>query len=252
MTIHPIRGLVAGLLALMVTIATGSADDRIGVRAGPWTFVLPAGYEPRIDLDTPAYRKEIDGLFHTAVMEVVTVREMRWDDDTLPADPARPGVAVREALKEAAEAQMRDLRRRSQEPDGRIAGITVEPADAAVLPGQNICAGNRWTIIDTGVEPHVGTAFTLRGYDILCFDYSVAERTVGMIGLRFSERYCDALGHRPIRDFEAHAAEIFGTLRYRVEPQQMVGPGTRMLVDPGALAALFSGMGLSGNACPAS
>ena len=240
-----LQRVFSGALAVVLTplIAVGPAwsESAVGVQAGPWKLKLPAGYELRSDISIPAYRAELGGSYHTAVMEIAVVKELVWNKDAPFKDPDHPEAEIRDILWSAVRQHIRKMEDELA-ASPRLEELSVEPANADLLPDHLICAARRWAVIDKSVKAFEGTRFVLRGFNVLCFDYVLRENRAGLIGLRFSERFCQQIGHEPLDDIDGYLARILEALtyldtRHEVAEWQEIGSINDL---PGTLGAVLS------------
>lgn len=249
-----VRRAIGALGILAGTAGSAGGADGVGVLAGPWSFVLPPGYVLRSDMPGAAYRKELDGPYHTAVMQIVAVDELRWSEAMAFADPAHPETEIRELLQHAVDARMRAMRHEIEDPRSGLGKAVIEPARRGLFPSHLICAANRWSAHQQTAAPHAGPDFVLRGYDVLCFDYVMDDRRAGLIALRFSERFCKALGHRPIPDLERYTGRILKSLTYLRTRRESASVALAASIDDlGAMARLALDPPMNGDlvgACP--
>lgn len=219
--------------------AAAPAGEMREVRAGAWTVEIPEDFNQFRDWQSPAYGVQLEGRFHTVILEVVMTDESHWGKDVEYPDLTRPEAALREDLRAGLEQRMEEERGLLYEPRGRISELTVEAADAALLPDQSVCAGNRWHAVDVGVPGHVGKPFDLHGIDMVCADFSIGAGFVGVIRISLSERYCAELGHAPIPDFDGYAAGILTTVRFAPVADDLETSELRRIGDAGDILALF-------------
>ena len=219
--------------------ATAPAGETREVRAGAWTVEIPRDFRQFRDWQSPAYGIQLEGQFHTVILEVVLTRESHWGKDVEYPDLTRSEAELRNDLRTGLEQRMEEERGLLYKPQGRISKLAVEAAAADLLPREGVCAGNRWRAEDVGVPGHLGKSFDLHGIDMVCADFSIGAGFVGVIRVSLSERYCAELGHEPIPDFDAYAAGILTTVRFMPVSPDFEASETSTIRDGGDIVALL-------------
>lgn len=187
------------------------------VRFGPWQITVPALLRPLAGAPPMAFVGTLAD-HHTLAMQIAPPFDAPWSD-LIDSDPGTLDEAGRAAvLRAVVEYLTRNSVRGYFHTDERFPFSFGEIRAAFDLPDRGFCRTVYFRMLDTRVPDHEGAGFVLHGFEMTCADFAADADMAHFARVSLSERYCEALAHRPIADLQALAEQVFDSLRFTAGP----------------------------------